>query len=295
MAGRPITLGAKVPNSGPLPQLLGIGAMAERLEEAGFASLWVSDHVVMPAQIDSWYPFAADGRATWPSDTPYYDAVVALTLIAAATSRARFGPAVLVLPQRDPIVLAKQLASLDAISGGRLELGVGAGWLAEEFDALGVPFASRGSRTEEWIALLRESWTGTVGPHQGPHYSMPGPVLSRPEPAHRIPILIGGHSAVAFRRAGTIADGWLAHQSALALDPAAIADGTRRMHAAAQAAGADPSSRRVVMRIIDSAGRTERVVQALPALAEAGVDEIIVDVDWNAADGPVEAFRALSG
>jgi probable F420-dependent oxidoreductase len=295
MSGAPITLGAKVPNSGPLPAQLGIGAMARRLEDSGFASLWVSDHVVMPAKIDSWYPFAADGRATWPSDTPYYDAVIALTLIAAATERARFGPAVLVLPQREPIVLAKQLASLDAASGGRLELGIGAGWLAEEFDALGAPFATRGSRTEEWIALMRECWTGTVGPRLGTHHPMPAEVFCLPEPAHRIPILVGGHSTVAFRRAGALADGWLAHQSARALDVAAIADGTQRMREAARAAGADPDSRRVVMRIIESAGRAETVAQALPALADAGVDEVIVDVDWDAADGPAEAFGVLAG
>jgi probable F420-dependent oxidoreductase len=290
-----IELGAKVPNSGPLPGRLGIGAMARRLEDAGFASLWVSDHVVMPAEIESRYPFAADGRATWPTDTPYYDAIIALTLIAAATASARFGPAVLVLPQREPIVTAKQLASLDAVSGGRLELGVGSGWLREEFEALNVPFATRGSRTDDWIALLRETWSGAVGPHDGPHHPMPARVLSLPRPAHRIPILVGGDSPAAFRRAGAVADGWLAHQSALALDADAIADGVRRMREAAQAAGADPGARRVVLRIIDSAGRADTVAAAIPPLARAGVQEIVVDVDWDAADGPAEAFSVLRG
>lgn len=295
MSGSPIVLGAKVPNSGPLPERLGIGAMAARLEQAGFASLWVSDHVVMPARIDSRYPFAADGRATWPADTPYFDAIVALTLIAAATTRARFGTAVLVLPQREPVLLAKQLASLDAVSGGRLELGVGAGWLAEEFQALGAAFETRGSRTEEWLTLLRECWTGTVGPHDGVHHPIPAEVLCRPRPAHRIPILVGGDSQVALRRAGALADGWLAHQSALALDTAALAGGRARMRAAAQAAGADPDERRVVLRIIDSAGRADRIAEALPALAQAGVDEVIVDVDWEAAGGAAEAFGTLHG
>lgn len=288
-------LGAKVPNSGDLPQRLGIGAMARRLEQAGFGSLWVSDHVVMPQEIASRYPFAADGRATWPSDTPYFDAVVALTMIAAATTRARFGAAVLVLPQREPVVLAKQLASLDALSGGRLEMGVGAGWLAEEFEALGVPFHSRGSRMVEWIELMRACWTGAPPPHRGQHYVLPAGVLCMPAPAHPIPLLIGGHSAVALRRAATIGDGWLAHQSALALDPQELAEGNSEMIDAARAAGRDPGQLRVVLRIIDSAGRADAVARALPALARAGVDEIVVDVDWDAQDGPAEAFGVLAG
>lgn len=287
-------IGAKVPNSGPLPTRLGIAAMAARLEDAGFGSLWVSDHVVMPDTIESRYPFAADGKATWPSDTPYFDAVVALTVIAAATRHARFGAAVLVLPQREPVVLAKQLASLDALSGGRLEMGVGAGWLAEEFEALNVPFESRGSRMEEWMELMRSCWTGSPPAHDGRHYSMSSGVQCRPAPAHPIPLLIGGHSAVAFRRAGALGDGWFAHQSALQLDTAELAEGNRRMRSAASAAGRDPDALRVVLRIIDSAGRAEEVARALPALAQAGVQEVVVDVDWEAANGPAEAFGILA-
>ena len=287
-------LGAKTPNSGELPGRLGIGAMARRLEEAGFESLWVSDHVVMPASIESRYPFAVDGKATWPSDTPYFDAVVALAMIGAATRRARLGTAVLVLPQREPVVLAKQLASLDALIGGRLELGVGAGWLAEEFEALNVPFDSRGSRMEEWIALLRACWTGQPEAHSGRHYALPAGVLCQPVPARPIPVLIGGHSPVALRRAGRLGDGWLAHQSALALDADALAEGCRRMRNAASSAGRDPDELRVVLRIIDSAGRAEEVARAAPALAQAGVDEIVVDVDWAAANGPEDAFSALA-
>src|SRR6476659_5974556 len=126
-------IGVKVPNSGPLPERLGIGAMAAELEAAGFESLWVSDHVVLPEEIGSQYPFAEDGRATWPTDTPYFDALVALALAAAVTERVGLGTGVLVLPQRQPVVTAKQVASIDTASGGRLTLGVGAGWLEEEF------------------------------------------------------------------------------------------------------------------------------------------------------------------
>ncbi len=135
-------IGAKLPNNGPLPLERGIPALARALEHAGVDSIWVSDHVVLPRTMDSPYPFAADGRATWPSDMPYVEPLIALALAAAATERVRLGTAVLVLPMRNPVMFAKQCASIDVASGGRLELGLGAGWLEREFEALDAP--SRG-------------------------------------------------------------------------------------------------------------------------------------------------------
>src|SRR5256885_9657303 len=139
-------IGVKVPNSGPLPERLGIGAMASELESAGFESLWVGDHIVLPAEIESRYPFAEDGRATWATDTPYFDALIALALIAEATDRATIGTAVLVLPLRQPVVFAKQAASIDVASRGRLRLRGRAGWLRGEVGALRVPVRSPGQR-----------------------------------------------------------------------------------------------------------------------------------------------------
>ena len=273
-------IGAKVPNSGPLPAARGIGPMAAELEQAGFDSLWVSDHLVLPEVIESRYPFAADGRATWPSDTPYLDAMIALMAIAAATSRARLGTAVLVLPLRQPVVLAKQAASIDVLSGGRLELGVGAGWLAEEFAALGVPFADRGGLLTESLAILRSVWTGAPAPMSGRHYALPAGLHSGPAPAHPIPLLIGGHSAVARTRAAG-QDGWLGQQSATELDPDELAAWIGSMRQAAADAGRDPATLRAVLRIVDSAERPGQIAAALPALARAGVTEIIVDTDWS--------------
>jgi probable F420-dependent oxidoreductase len=287
-----LRIGAKVPNSGPLPAERGIGAMAAELEQAGFDSLWVSDHVVMPAVVSSRYPFAADGRATWPADTPYIDAMIALTAIAAATHRARIGTAVLVLPLRQPVVLAKQAASIDVLSGGRLELGVGAGWLAEEFAALEVPFAGRGGRLDEWIEIARAVWTGAPAPYAGRHYTRPGGLHSGPAPLHSIPLLIGGHSDAARARAAR-GDGWLAQQSAAALDPDELAAWIGAMRAAAAAAGRDPGPLRAVLRIVDSAHRAGPVAAALPALARAGVTEIIVDTDWSVPGSAAAACGRL--
>src|SRR3954468_7919343 len=173
-------IGAKLPSSGPLHA--GVAQHAAALERAGFDSLWVSDHIVMPRTIASRYPFAPDGRATWPTDTPYLDALIALAVAAGVTSRVRLGTAALVLPQRNPVELAKQAASIDVASNGRLELGVGAGWLAEEFAALNVPFEKRGARMDEWIAILRECWRGRTGARVSEFYDLPEGVLCLPAP-----------------------------------------------------------------------------------------------------------------
>jgi probable F420-dependent oxidoreductase len=272
-----VRVGVRVPNAGPLPAEVGIPSLARAAESAGFASLWVSDHIVMPASFASRYPFAADGRATWASDTPYVDALVALALVAAVTESATIGTAVLVLPLRHPVVAAKQLASIDVASGGRLRLGVGAGWLREEFEALEVPYEGRGSRLDEWLSLLRDCWTGTPPARVGKHYSLPAGVLCYPTPAHEIPFLVGGHSQAALRRAGRLGDGWLAQQSLDGLDTAELGAAAGVMRAAALEAGRDADALEVVLRIVDSAARSEEVARQLPALARAGVDEVIVD------------------
>jgi probable F420-dependent oxidoreductase len=228
----------------------------------------------MPETIESRYPFAADGRATWPTDTPYVDALIALALAAAATERVRLGTAALVLPQRNPVELAKQAASIDVASGGRLELGIGAGWLAEEFAALNVPFARRGARMDEWIAILRECWTGRPNARASEHYDLPAGVVCLPTPAHEIPLLVGGHSPAALRRAKRCG-GWLAQQDADKLDPAALRQDVGR----------------IVLRIVGSLGREELVASRLDELAAAGVDEVIVDAPIERAAQVLEVLR----
>ena len=278
-----VRIGAKVPNSGPLVARLGIPRMARTLEEAGFESLWVSDHVVLPLEIRSRYPFAADGRATWSTSVAYIDAVVALALIAGATERATIGTAVLVLPLRNPVVVAKQAASLDAVSGGRLQLGLGAGWLREEFEALGVPFETRGRRLVDGIRILRECWTGTYA----------GEMVCEPRPVGALPVYLGGHSDRALRRAGALGDGWLGQQSLDAVDTDELEAAHAAITVAAADAGRDPATLRIVLRLVDSAGRSGEVARTLPALEAAGVNEVIVDLDWDAGD-PAADYAELS-
>ena len=181
--------GAKLDNYGPHVATLGVAEPARRAELAGFDSIWCSDHVVMPATVRSAYPFSDDGSIRWDPSEPWYDAVVWCAAIAVVTERVEFGTAVMLAGLRHPLVLAKQLASIDALSGGRMIAGFGAGWMSEEFEALGVPFESRGDRLDEWIDICRQVWTGRVSQVEGEHFS----ARSRPRdraatsPAHPDP------------------------------------------------------------------------------------------------------------
>ena len=287
-----LAVGAKLPNSGPLPLRFGIPRLAATLEAAGFESLWVSDHIVLPARIESRYPFSADGRASWSPETPWLDALVALALAAAVTGSATLGTAVLVLPLRHPVEFAKQAASIDVASGGRLRLGVGAGWLEQEFAALDVPFAGRGARLEEWLAIARACWSGTPPPWDSERYRLPEGVLCLPTPAAAIPVLVGGHSPAALRRAGRVADGWLAQQSADELAPAELERAAGVVRDAAAAAGRDPAAVRIVLRVVESTGRAAELARRLPALEAAGVDEIIVDAALEHGD-PASDYAVL--
>ena len=140
------------------------------------------------------------------------------------------------------------------------------------------PYAGRGKRLDEWIALTRACWTGTPAPSTSELYDLPAGVLCLPRPAHDVPLLIGGHSKVALRRAGRAGDGWLAQQALPELDPAELEAAIETMRAAATEAGRDPASLQVVLRIVESAGRSEDLAPRLRELAAAGVDEIIIDV-----------------
>ena len=285
-------LGVKLPHTGDAVAGGSVTESARALEAAGFDSLWVSDHIVLPDVMASPYPFAADGKATWPSDTPYLETVVVLAAAAASTSRVRLGTAVLVVPQRNPLLLAKQLASVAHIAGNRLEIGVGAGWLREEFEALQAPFDGRGGRMVEWVQLMRSCWTGRPAAFESRNYRLPGGLYVLPTPPAPVPVYVGGHGSRALRRAATIGDGWLAQQSAESFDADGLAREISVIRTAAMDAGRDPGTLRMVLRIVDSAGRADRVAASLRALAKAGVNEVIIEVDPKAGD-PVADHAVL--
>jgi probable F420-dependent oxidoreductase len=288
-----IRIGAYMPSAGELPATHGIHTLATQLETAGFASLWVSDHVVMPQQIKAAYPFAKDKKATWATDVAWYDAMIILAMVASVTKNVELGTAVLVLPLRQPIVFAKQAASIDSLSGGRLTLGIGAGWLADEFEALNVPFKSRGKRLEEWMDLCRNIWTGAPEQYDGDHFQLPPNVFSYPTPDHNINFLIGGHSKPALRRAGSLANGWLPHQSGHSMDPSALEEPINLMRKSAENAGNNPDDLRVVLRINKSADCTQEVANNISAFESVGVHDIVVDVDWAVDGGAKRAADTL--
>ena len=205
--------GLRYCNIGPLSQREPALELAALAEEAGFESLWTIEHVVIPAGYRSAYPYSDDGRFGWPEDLDYPDPAMWLATIAGATERIRLGTAIVILPQRNPVVLAKELATLDAMSGGRLLFGVGVGWLAEEFAAIGVPFEERADRTDESIEVLRTLWADAEASFDG-RWTRLDRALMFPKPVQRvagrpgIPVLIGGHSRAAARRAGRLGDGF---------------------------------------------------------------------------------------
>jgi probable F420-dependent oxidoreductase len=290
-----LRLGAKVPNTGPVFRL-GAARMAAMLESAGFASIWTSDHVVFPHEVRSRYPFAADGRVTWPVDSDYLEPVVALSAMTSSTSKAELGTSVLILPMRNPILFAKQAACIDAISSGRLVLGVGVGWLREEFEALGADFDARGAVLDEWLTVARRCWTGTVEPFEGRHYRLAQAIYCRPTPTRRVPVLIGGMSRQALERAGRIADGWLAQFSLEDLSESAIADGLAVLREAGARAGRPPAeleSFRIVVRVTGVDRKLDVLATRLGSLAGAGATELVVDVDWDSDEGPAKSFDTL--
>ncbi|MEM9033790.1 MAG: TIGR03619 family F420-dependent LLM class oxidoreductase [Actinomycetota bacterium] len=191
------TAGIHLPQAGPAASGAAMHRVARLAEELGFADVWLSDHLVVPTGVD--YPPSA-----W-----VYEPLTAMAWVAAATERARIGTTVLVLPMRNPLHVAKSLASIDQMSGGRVVLGTAAGWLEAEFDALGVPYDERGPRTDEALEMIRRAWTEDHITADFPvHGARWRSVRALPQPAGHVPIWIGGHAEVAMRRAVTVGDGW---------------------------------------------------------------------------------------
>lgn len=182
--------------------------IASAAEEAGFDSVAVSDHVVYPARLESRYPYTPDGVPLFSPDEDWPDPWVAVGAMSAVTSRLRFLTNVYVLPLRNPFVVAKAVGTAAYLSRGRVGLGIGAGWMAEEFELMGQPFARRGKRMDEMVEVVRTLWNGGMVEHHGEFYDF-DPVEMRPAPPAPVPIYVGGHSEIAMRRAATLGDGWL--------------------------------------------------------------------------------------
>jgi probable F420-dependent oxidoreductase len=186
-------------------QLVDVARLAE---DCGFAGVMTADHALFPRELRTPYPYSADGKPPLDGDSPYPDAMAITAAMAAVTRRLQFVCGVYVLPLRHPVEVAKTTATLAMLSQGRFRLGAGSGWMKEEFDALGVDFASRGRRLDESLALLRRLWGGDWVEHRGEFFEFDAIKLSPPPPAP-IPVWLGGAAPRALRRAAAIADGWI--------------------------------------------------------------------------------------
>ena len=198
-----------LPTANPFstPELL--RAVGESAEELGVHRIWAGEHVVLFDEYASSYPYSADGRLPAGGEMGLLDPFVTLSFLAARTQTVRLGTAMCLVPQRNPVYTAKEVASLDWLSGGRVDLGVGVGWLREEFEALGVPWERRGRRTDEYLGVLRSLWEDDVSSYEGELVSLPA-CRQYPKPVqHPVPVHIGGESDAALRRVARHADGWM--------------------------------------------------------------------------------------
>ncbi|WAC90238.1 LLM class F420-dependent oxidoreductase [Mycobacterium sp. Aquia_213] len=269
---------------------LGIGAGADRAvidavaycaDESGFATLWAGEHVVMVDRSASHYPYSDDGVIAVPAQADWLDPMVALAFAAAASSRITIATGVLLLPEHNPVVMAKQAASLDRLSGGRLKLGVGVGWSKEEFAALGVPFEHRAARTAEYVAAMRTLWRDDVASFDGKFVRFDSiRVNPKPVRGRRIPIMLGGNSDPALQRVASWGDGWYGFNLD---DVAAVRDCVGKLDRCCTEAGRDRAELRLAVALRDPRDRD------VDALAELGVDELVL------VASPPERADAVAG
>jgi probable F420-dependent oxidoreductase len=296
-------LGLTIPHFGPLASPRFVIDFCRSAESAGFDSVWVADHVVVPAQFESEYVLPAvpqryefaDMQATMGLNL---EMNTTLAVAAAVTERVKLCTGIAVLPIRNPVLNARQMASIDLYSGGRILYGVGVGWLKEEAEAMGMPWDRRGRRVDEQISLLRTLWnaTGETVEFAGEFYRVPA-ISPDPRPVQRpIPILIGGHSDAALDRAARLGDGWIA----AGMGPERLKESMDRLGAACDRTGRDPDELQIVngersdvqldAESIDLKDQAHRVVDALNMYESMGVTHMKAGI--RAAD-PASALRII--
>jgi probable F420-dependent oxidoreductase len=200
--------GCHLPVFGPAATRAGLLTFAREMEQLGYESLWASDHIVIPYTIRSRYPYSDTGQFPLAPDTTFLEPLAALAMVAGVTERAKLGTTVLVLPHRHPVLAAKALATLDHLSGGRVIVGAGVGWMREEIELLGAPFAERGAWSDEAIRIMRACWRDERTSFRGRFFSFDD-IGCFPKPVRGdIPIWMGGHAKPALRRIVALANGW---------------------------------------------------------------------------------------
>lgn len=245
-------------------------AIVEAADERGFRTVWIGEHVALFDDISkSRYPYSSDGRSPFPSDMPWLGPFEVLTWLAARTRNIRVGTGICLLPQRNPVYTAKSVSTIDFLSGGRFDFGIGTGWTVEEYEAVDVPFARRGKRADEYIGVLKALWTQEAASYAGELYTVekakqrPFPV-QQPHP----PIFVGGESDPALRRVARLGDGWFGW----GLSAEAAADRIERLKPMLAEHGRTLED---VNLVVGSAGQGEELAR-LEQYAAAGVDQYVL-------------------
>jgi probable F420-dependent oxidoreductase len=293
----PVRIGVALPNYGPLARAETLVRLACLAEDLGVDGVWVSDHLVAPVGAGSIYPYDRRPDAK-PADLgaleEFYEPLTTLAFLAGRPSRIRLGVSAYVLPYRNPVVTAKQVATLDALSGGRVILAVGVGWLREEFAALDVPFAARGRRADDYLAVCKALWAGGTASYAGATYRLP-PVRGGPRPAQRPhpPIWIAGNSAAAIERAARAGDGW----HGIDLSPPELASLVVRVRERAESYGRNVCI--TLRQLVAPGGAGEgplhgeraTIREHLEAYRAAGLDYLVASLPRTGTED--EAVRAL--
>jgi probable F420-dependent oxidoreductase len=275
-----------VPTASPMTTPALLDAVAQGAEERDIATIWVGEHVVLFPEYKSRYPYAEDGRIPAPPGSGLLEPMVTLTYLAARTSTVRLGTAMLLLPQRNPVYVAKEVSTLDWLSGGRVDLGVGVGWLKEEFDALNTPWERRGRRTDEYLEVLRTLWTDDVSSFKGETYELPAcEMFPKPIQHPHPPIHIGGETPAALRRAAQHSQGWHTFNRS----PAQLAEGLAELDPYLEAAGRTRADLRITVCPYFNALTPDDVER----YAEAGADAVAALFFAFTPDDVARAFDDL--
>jgi probable F420-dependent oxidoreductase len=263
-------------------QMVGLAQLAEG---SGFESVWTFEHVVVPVDYQSRYPYNDSGKMGGPPETVFIDPFVALSAIASVTKTLRLGTGVNILSQVNPLYMAKQAASLDYISGGRFELGVGIGWLREEFEALGVPFERRGARFDDYVQAMKKVWSGDVVEHKSDFLDWSG-FKSYPVPAQKphLPVVIGGATGKIYQRIARHGDGWFAPLG----DPKELGGALENLKAACDAEDRDFNDIEITCMWPGVGGK-----DFIGALEDVGVSRVVTPLMAAGAD-PVAAIQKIA-
>ena len=300
--------GLSLNHRGPLARPEIMTRFAERAEALGYDSLSVSDHIVIPKAPTSNYPYHPQGQFTWQGARDMYEPLTTLMFLAGRTNRIRLGVSVLILTYRNPITTAKMLATIDALSEGRMYLGIGTGWWEDEYRALGIHdhFAERGERTDEYLRIYKALWTQENPEFKGKYFSF-GNLEFSPKPYQKagIPIWVGGHTPRALRRAAEFADMWhpIGLRPPAGLDPKELTEKLKQLHGLAERAGRDPKAIGVAFRCpmhlhaakrAPLAGSPQQIKDDIGEYQRAGVSHFTFDILRDSAQSTLDAIQQFA-